>query len=886
MTGVWLLGMLRRRPGRLIGTAVGIALAVALLASLGSFLAHAKATMTSRAVRGVTVDWQVQVHSGANAAGVAQAVRSTAGVRARDTVGFARTPGLAATTAGSTQTTGAGVVLGLPADYRSAFPGELRTLVGTDSGVLLAQQTAANLHAAPGDTISIARAGLPPVPVRVSGVVDLPQADSLFQTVGAPAGSQPSAPPDNVVLLPSPLWSQVFSPLAAARPDLVGTQIHVGLDHRLPSDPASAYTHVLAAAHNLEARAAGSAQVGDNLAAALDAARQDAAYAQVLFVFLGLPGALLAGLLTATLAASGATRRRAEQALLRARGATAAQLMRLAAIEAGVTGTLGAALGLGAAAVVGQVAFGSAAFGTTASSAAVWSGTSAAVGLLIAAAAVLAPARRALRQETVSAGRSAVGALHYPAWARYGLDAGALIVAGLVFTATSRNGYQIVLAPEGVPTISVSYWAFLGPALLWLGGGLLAWRLADGALGRGRPVLARALRPFTQRLSGVVAGGMSRQRRPLVRAIVLLGLAVCFAVSTATFNATYRKQAEADAQLTNGADVTVTEPPGSSAGPDAARTLSAISGVKAVEPIQHRFAYVGTDLQDLYGVRPNTIRHVTALQDAYFRGGTAAALMARLGAQPDSILVSAETVKDFQLHPGDTVKLRLVDNRTHQQRTVPFHYAGIVAEFPTAPKDSFFVANADYVARMSGSNAVGAFLVDTGGRHTGAVAQRIRSTLGSAAQVTDISTVRTTVGSSLTAVDLAGLTRVELAFALVLAAAAGGLVLALGLAERRRSFAILAALGARRRHLRRFIASETLVLTVGGLAVGTAIGWVLSDMLVKVLTGVFDPPPSAIAVPWTYLTSVGLIAVAALAAVTALAVRAVSKPAINVLREL
>src|SRR5262249_31918707 len=161
-----------------------------------------------------------------------------------------------------------------------------------------------------------------------------------------------------------------------------------------------------------------------------------------------------------------------------------------------------------------------------------------------------------------------------------------------------------------------------------------------------------------------------------------------------------------------------------------------------VEPIQHRFAYVGTDLQDLYGVRPGSIRHVTALQDAYFRGGSAAGLMAQLNARPDSILVSAETVKDFQLHPGDTLNLRLVYNRTHQQRTVPFHYVGVVAEFPTAPKDSFFVANAAYIARMSGSNAVGAFLVNTGGRHTGTVAHRIQSLLGTSAQVTDISTVR------------------------------------------------------------------------------------------------------------------------------------------------
>ena len=80
-------------------------------------------------------------------------------------------------------------------------------------------------------------------------------------------------------------------------------------------------------------------------------------------------------------------------------------------------------------------------------------------------------------------------------------------------------------------------------------------------------------------------------------------------------------------------------------------------GVRAVEPIQHRFAYIGGDLQDLYGVNPDSIGNVTALQDSYFRGGTASSLMSTLASQPDSILVSAETVSDFQLVVGDTVNL-------------------------------------------------------------------------------------------------------------------------------------------------------------------------------------------------------------------------------------
>ena len=260
--------------------------------------------------------------------------------------------------------------------------------------------------------------------------------------------------------------------------------------------------------------------------------------------------------------------------------------------------------------------------------------------------------------------------------------------------------------------------------------------------------------------------------------------------------------------------------------------------------------------------------------------------MGTLGAKPDSILVSAETVKDFQLRVGDPVTLRITDTASDQPHAVTFHYVGVVNEFPTAPKDSFFVANASYIAAHTGSSAPGAFLVDTGGKDSAAIAARIQAMVGTSAAVTDIATVRNTVGSSLTAVDLAGLTRIELSFAVVLAVGAGGLVLALGLSERRRTYAIATALGAKSRHLRALIFSETGVLTVVGLAAGALTGSVLSVMLVKVLTGVFDPPPDTIAVPWLYVGSVTVLTVGALAAVSAVAVVAAHRPAISVIRDL
>ncbi len=886
MTRIWLAGLLRRHPARLLAAALGVGIAVALLACLGSFLTRSQATMTDRAVRTVAVDWQVQVTPGANPAEVARLVAASPGVHASTTVGFAQTSGLSLSTGSSTQNTGPGVVLGLPPGYRTVFPAEIRTLVGADTGVLLAQQTAANLHATTGDTITIGRSGLPPASAVVAGIVDLPQANSLFQTVGAPPGTQPAAPPDNVVLLPQTQWHQLFDPLSGARPDLTSTQIHAQRNHALPPNPAKAYSAVSGAAKNLEARSAGTAVVGDNLGAALDAARGDAAYAVVLFLFLGVPGAVLAAMLTATITSAGASRRRSEQALLRARGASARQLLGLAGVEAAAIGVAGAVFGLLFATLVDYLAFGSTGLGSAGGAVLAWYVGAALTGIAVAAATVLLPARRDLREHTIAAGRTQIERRSYPLWARSGLDAVILIGAGLVFIATTGTGYQLVLAPEGVPSISVSYWAFAGPALLWIGAALATWRVADLLLGPGRGVMASVLRPATGRLSGIIANSLSRQRRPLVRAIVLLALAIAFAASTATFNATYRQQAEADAQLTNGADVTVTPAPGVAVAPDTAATLAKVPGVKAVEPIQHRFAYIGADLQDLYGVRPATITRATALQDSYFPGATAVGLMGTLAATPDSILVSAETVKDFQLHLGDPVTLRITDTATHQPRAVTFHYVGVVNEFPTAPKDSFFVADASYIATQTGSNAPGAFLIDTGGKDSAAVAARVKAMVGTSATVTDIATVRNTVGSSLTSVDLAGLTRIELSFALVLAVGAGGLVLALGLSERRRTYAIATALGAKSKHLRAMIFSETSVLTIVGILAGAGTGSVLSVMLVKVLTGVFDPPPDTIAVPWLYLGSVTTLTVGALAAVSAVAVVAAHRPAITVLRDL
>jgi len=858
---MWLKGTLTRRFGRLAGAMAGVALTVAFVAALGVFLTVSNAQMTERAIKDVPVDWQVQLAAGVDEKAVAAQIVETVHPRMLERVAYAQVDGLAASTGGTVQTTGAGKALGISDRYFQQFPGEVRPLVGPVQGVLLAQQTAANLHATLGDTVQIMRVGLPAAAVKVDGIVDLPNADSLFQAVGIPGGVAPQAPPDNVVILPDALWHALFDPQMVVRPDSVRIQYHLRLGEALPSNPGAAYKAVTGKANNLEARIAGSGIVGNNLASRLLAVTEDALYAQVLFLFLGLPGVILVISLTLAVAASGGQRRAAEQALLRVRGASVGQIMRLETAEAAIAGLGGVVIGLAlTAACAGLLGIALTQLRSTQTLG--WLVLAAVIGLALALGAVLAPAWTQARHATVVAARAVIRPVSNPLWQRLWLDLIILAIGAAEYWRTASSGYQVVLAPEGVAANAVNYEAFIAPVCLWLGGVMLSLRLLGGGLRNGRLALTRILAPLARSLSGLVAGSLSRQQGLITRGAVLVALAVSFSVSTAVFDTTYNGQSRVDAALTNGADVTVT---GSTASPPGAKLaeLKALPGVAAAQPMMHRFAYVGSDLQDIYGIDPQHIGEATAISNAYFGNHDAQAALDALARMRDAVLVSQETVQDFQLKPGDQLNLRLQFASDHQYHVVPFHFAGVVREFPTAPTDSFLVANASYVAQQTGSDAAETVLLRAT-RDPAVVAEAARGVVSGipGAKVTDLGTVQRAISSSLTAIDLQGLTRLELAFAVLLVAAATGLVLGLGLAERRRMFAILTALGAKPAQLGAFLWSEALLMLIVGLLFGGLLGFAVAQVLVKMLTGVFDPPPEALAIPWAYVALLCAAAVA------------------------
>ena len=883
MTGVWLAGVVRVRTAMILGTVSGIAMAVTLIVSLGLFLQSSAAEMTARVTGGVPIDWQVELSPASLTESIIAEMQAAARIERTATVGYAASDGFEAAAGGTVQVTGPGKVLGIDASYVTDFPGNIRPLLGKLEGVLIAQQTAANLHVTAGDVVTIHRLGLPDVGVTIAGVVDLPNADSMFQVVGSPSGAQPQAPPDNVIILPLERWHALFDPQADVRPDSVHTQIHAKLDHaNLASDPETAFVSITGQGHSFEARAAGSALLANNLAAILDTTREDAFYARVLFLFLGAPGAAVAILLTIAVARSGAGHRHRDQALLRVRGASPSFLLKVAAVEALMIGTAGSALGI----ILGAIGSGALLSVPLISSGYIlWFFTAALIGMMLSLAAILVPSWRDARQLTIVSARSSADRARRPLWLGAYLDLVCLVLAALIFWKTAASGYQIVLAPEGVAAISVDYWAFLSPLFFWLGMGLLGLRLTGIFLARTGLMAKGGLQLVAGRMAPLVAAALSRQPGRMSAGIGLTGLAIAFATSTAIFNATYQAQSLVDAELTNGADVTVT---GNSAAPagQAIDRLAAIPGVIAVAPMQHRFAYVGTDLQDLYGIDPKAIGRATTMSNAYFGDGDAQAALTALRSTPDGVLVSGETVTDFQLERGDTINLRLqsaTDNRYH---VVPFRFIGIVREFPTAPSDSFLVTNADYVARITGNAAAEVVLMRTSGDPSAVreqATQIVKDVPG--AKVRDITEARKLIGSSLTAVNLGGLTRLELSYAVVVSACAAGLILTLGVLDRRRSFAIMAALGAKPPHLLAFLRSEALLILIAGSFLGYPTGGVVAWMLVKLLTGVFDPPPDHLLIPWLYL---GLL-FAALAVSVAIAVafteRRIEISPIHILRE-
>jgi putative ABC transport system permease protein len=862
------------------------------------FVGSSLRTMSASAVRSVPLDWQGPVNSYGEDLKVAGQVGSQPAVAAA--LPTATAPFAGADTAGAGAVTGAGSgsVLAVPPGYDGRLK-TFRYLQGTlaPGKVVLDQQLAATLRARIGETVRLRpSAKSSPVAYRVSGIALVSHPDVLFQPLNPALGPAPAQPPANVAILPLATFARTYAPhLRALTPASVGSSAQPGAQNGIQwqvqaqldpgplakGSPTQAYNRANQTRNRVERSVPGQVQFVDNLADQLNTAAGDSLYAQALYILLAVPGALIA-LGLAYLAALGTVERdRQDLALLRARGASRRDLLFLAASEsavlgvvAGLTGT-GLALGATSALLAGGVHL---TVGRVVVAAAACTGL--AVGGALAARLA---ATAAVLRTTVAAGRRGAARAGRPLWQRLYLDVAALALSGLVFWLTARTGFSAVVNPDSNPTLSLSVYMFFAPALLWIGSALLLVRL------RGRAVAWLARRTAGRRARdtrGFLLASAGRRGGALNRGLLVVGLLLAFGVSLGIFSATWDQQAGVDAQLTLGADVVAGAPPGVAARHDLAGKIAHVPGVSATSALDHSYAYIGPDLQDTYGIDPRSIRKATTLRDSYFLGGGADQMMSRLRARPDGILVSKETITDYSLRSGDLLKLRMLDRSSGRFRVVPFHVVGTVQEFPSAPKDSFMVANLPYLQRVSHASGPNVVFAKTTGDPVAVSARVAAATKADGAEVKNIRQQSVETATSITTVSLHGISRIEELFAIVLAGGAMGLFVALELTERRHEFATMAALGAPLQRVAAFVWSEAALVLGAGLVLAAGLGWLLSEMLVAMLQHAFDPPPDALALPWGFLGELAGAAILTTAAAVGIAARGLRRlPLGAILRE-
>jgi putative ABC transport system permease protein len=892
------IARLRHRPGQTVTQALVLAAAVALLGAMILFIGHSLRTMTASATRSVPLDLQGPVESYGQARTLSRGIAKQPDVAQASAVATAPFAGVSHRGGTGVTDAGTGAILAVPPGYLRHIDA-FRFLTGglRPGEIVLDQQLAATLRARVGDTVNLRLAAhMPPRKFTVGGVALVNAPDVLFQPLNpqmAPASAQP---PANIAILPVATFARAVggalpslgsaSPAAATVPGTlsgVQWQVQAQVDRAsLGGTPSNAFKRAGQIRSSVERSFPGKIQFVDNLSEALESATGDALYAEALFIMLAVPGALLA-LGLAYLAALGTVDRdRRELALLRARGASRRQLLGMSAGESGlvglVAGLLGAALSFAAVALLieGSV-------GLNASRAATVVVVCVVLAIVGGLAARLGTGLHAL-SDTVAAGRRNAQSDKPPLWRRLYLDFVALAISGLIYWLTASTGFSAVVNPDSNPTLSLSIYMFFAPALLWIGATLLLLRLRGGLFSS----VARRLGGSKQhpgRRTFLLASA-SRRGAAINRGLVFVGLLLAFGVSLGVFAATYDQQAGVDAQLTLGADITATAPPGVTARHGLADRIENVPGVTVTSAVDHSYAYVGPDLQDTFGIEPATIGAATTLRDSYFIGGGAQTMLGRLKNTPDGILVSKETITDYSLGVGDLLRLRVLDHHSGKFRIVPFHVVGTVQEFPSAPRDSFMVANLAYLQKADRAGGPNVVFVNAGEDPAAVAARVATATKGFGVSVKDIRQQSVQTVSSITTIDLTGISRLEQAFAIILAAAAMWLFVNLVVNERRHEFATMAALGASLHDIGAFVRSEAVAVLAAALALAAGLGWLLAEMLIAMLQHVFDPPPDHLAVPWKFLALLVLAAIVGAWLAAAVAARSLRRlPLGTVLRE-
>lgn len=836
-----------RDPRRSLSVTAALALAVGLTLSTVLYVAASSRTLTEAALRPVSAD--LVAHGATdrmNADAVAADFRSQPGVKvaepfvAADITSIARTDGA--------KTTSPGKVFATTRGFVGAFPFVV-TIDGSfdDKGVLISAATASQLGVKTGEGVVVTSASGKAI-FTVAGILDSSAAEPLFSSGDPNFEGEFAIVPDVIVM---PLAVYQGSPIALVPGAVVGKapldpQVYLQLDRsRFASSPATAQKDVRNFAFGLERRFTGQLKITNNDVSALNRARKDVIGADIIFIFLGIPGVAVAGFL-----AFGATQvfreeSRREMALLRARGAGPRQVMTVAAFNAAFVGILGSVAGLLVGWAVASFAGGLGV--VTASDVVNTAPIALAAGILLTVLALVVPVVFGLRNEITAERRRIARSIGAPAWQRYWLDGIALALAALFFFITYLTGGFKPANAEG-QSISLAFYVFLGPLFLWLGLTLALQRLLGRLLPR---VLLGAGRILHLGGFGQVAT-RDLIRRPAIATTTttVVALTVAFALSVIAFTTTYQRERTRDSQYVVGSDIRVTVSSAGTAASAAVEPALRQTGVTSVTGFMRETnALIGAQRQTVYAIDVPSFRQTAFLPDSFFDSGNASATLDALANTPNGVLVSRDELLKFNIQLGDPLIMRVptsAGGTTYAELTLKV--VGFVKYFPTSSQDSDFIINRAAMAPARPTLRNDVYLVKTslGAGALAPVNAAIRSAIpaGTVARVEDLGTAAKVDSSSLTSLNVTGLGGIERWYSYAFAAGALLIFVFTLMAQRRKEYSTMRALGASLNQVRRMLAVQAASVTAVGVAVGVAVGIVMAFVLVKLLGIIFIIPAS------------------------------------------
>jgi putative ABC transport system permease protein len=330
---------------------------------------------------------------------------------------------------------------------------------------------------------------------------------------------------------------------------------------------------------------------------------------------------------------------------------------------------------------------------------------------------------------------------------------------------------------------------------------------------------------------------------------------IAFGTSLALFAATYDTAKADDARFTVGADLRITPSPAS---PDPHPSEFAanlrVAGVSAVTPVVFGLdnsVLIGPydqDTRDLAAIDAEGFGRAATMSDSFLAAQSARDALAALAFEPNGLLIDSRTANELSVESGNVVQVVLARG-TDNQVTETMHVLGVFDRFPGFPQGVHLVINLAYYQQVTELTDVDFFLARTTDRgHNGLLraVDALRSGPG-AHEPLSIDSTETTNDrdqSSLTALNVNGLVRLDSLYTLLMTGAAVAMFVFGVTLHRRREYVILRAQGARTRDLRVLILAEGALVAIVGLAAGVVVGTGMAYMFVQILRALFVLDPN------------------------------------------